>query len=697
MNPRIFISSVSSEFRSIRQQVATVARQLGYETVTMDDWPIGHGELRAWLRKEIDSCEGLIHIPGMAYGAEPEEPGAGGQGIPEEFTRYSYTQYEFLYAQATGKKTWVITPGAKCSRDTPPDRLDYPTESATADPVAYQAERRQLQEKWIAYLTSRNFIRHQPEDDKDLKLIIHTLRDHAEEMRGQFSEWQGFISASIVSFEKRQKTIRNLVIAAIVLLAIAVPLLFFVKKDTSRISAEQKEIRDEVSTGNAALATRMSEMQEALSRIQQQTDPEQDPISSWPKERLEEALASRMGISGENLRKLLAEGKTSVDGLVQAQALLGSGETEAAEGKFDEIIAMEAQAQEEKDKRLFEAYSGKAQIAFDKVDFRSALDFREKAAALLDKETDPLGWADAQADVTFVHLQLAMYAEAEPLLREILRINKQERGTTSTETAAALSKLAQLLHETNRHAEAEPLMRRALEIDEAALGKDHPSVAGDLNNLGQLLRATDRMEEAEKLIRRALEIDEAALGKDHPDVSIRLNNLASLLHATGRFDEAEPLMRRALDIVEAAYGRKHPNVAIRLNNLAILLQDTGRMGEAEPLLRRALDIDEAAYGKDHPAVGTRLNNLALLLQNTGRLSEAEPLMQRQVGIFFLFLAKAGHRHPYTLTAMRNYVYLAVLSGHTTEEIITIIHTEREKAGLPLDAFTEMWAEVMADN
>jgi len=54
MNPRIFISSVTREFGAIRRQVAEVARQLGYDTVTMDDWSLAEGELLAWLRTQIN-------------------------------------------------------------------------------------------------------------------------------------------------------------------------------------------------------------------------------------------------------------------------------------------------------------------------------------------------------------------------------------------------------------------------------------------------------------------------------------------------------------------------------------------------------------------------------------------------------------------------------------------------------------------
>jgi len=233
-------------------------------------------------------------------------------------------------------------------------------------------------------------------------------------------------------------------------------------------------------------------------------------------------------------------------------------------------------------------------------------------------------------------------SEAEPLMREVLRIDHAAYGEDHPNVAIRLNNLATLLQATNRLSEAEPLMREALRIDRAAYGEDHSRVASDLNNLAQLLQATNHLSEAEPLMREALRIDRSAYGEDHPNVAIRLNNLATLLQATNRLSEAEPLMREALRIDRTTYGEDHPRVATDLNNLAQLLQDTNRLSDAEPLMREALRIDLAAYGEDHPDVAIDFNNLARLLQATNRLSEAEPLMREALRID---RAAYGEDHP----------------------------------------------------
>ncbi len=261
-------------------------------------------------------------------------------------------------------------------------------------------------------------------------------------------------------------------------------------------------------------------------------------------------------------------------------------------------------------------------------------------------------------------------AEAEPLMREALEIDRASYGDDHPIVAVRLNNLAQLLQDTDRLTEAERLMRKALEIDRASYGNAHPRVAAMLSNLAGLLRVTDRLAEAEPLLREALEIDRASYGNAHPSVATRLNNLAQLLQDTDRLTEAEPLMREALEIDRASYGNAHPRVATTLNNLAQLLQVTDRIDEAEPLMREALEIDRASYGNAHPSVATMLNNLAQLLQVTKRLTEAEPLMREAVRILQQSEEVSGYRHPYYSEVRENYAGLLRAMGLPEDEIMT---------------------------
>jgi Tetratricopeptide repeat len=182
-------------------------------------------------------------------------------------------------------------------------------------------------------------------------------------------------------------------------------------------------------------------------------------------------------------------------------------------------------------------------------------------------------------------------------------------------TKAAVS-AASVLYDLARYSEAEPLLRDCLRLRESRNGPNSPGVSEVLNNLAQFLMVTKRLAQVEPLMRRALAIDERTYGPDHPDVANRLNNLAGLLEATNRMAEAEPLMRRALAIFERLYGPDNPSVAIRLNNLALLLQATNRKVEAEPLMARAVRIlsrFQQSTGHEHPDLRAVVSNYRQLL------------------------------------------------------------------------------------
>mgnify|MGYP002683341243 CR=1 FL=1 len=71
------MSAVSTELRSARQAVARTVRTLGYDPVSQDDFPTGYGELRQWLREQIDGVRNAALTAGELEAACPLEPGAG--------------------------------------------------------------------------------------------------------------------------------------------------------------------------------------------------------------------------------------------------------------------------------------------------------------------------------------------------------------------------------------------------------------------------------------------------------------------------------------------------------------------------------------------------------------------------------------------------------------------------------------------
>jgi hypothetical protein len=137
-NPPVYISCVSNELGRIRLRVSKILEDKGFTPVFQDIFGTEPGDLRQMLRDKIDACQGLIHIVGHAYGAEPptQDP---------EFGRVSYTQFEFHYALKKKKRIWLLFADHGCTRDRSEDSLDLPHSSSHPNPLDYQAECRNLQ------------------------------------------------------------------------------------------------------------------------------------------------------------------------------------------------------------------------------------------------------------------------------------------------------------------------------------------------------------------------------------------------------------------------------------------------------------------------------------------------------------------------------------------------------------------------
>ncbi len=244
----------------------------------------------------------------------------------------------------------------------------------------------------------------------------------------------------------------------------------------------------------------------------------------------------------------------------------------------------------------------------------------------------------------------ALYAQAESLYRQALRIEEQIQVPDHLDIANVLHRLAEIYKLLGRYEEAEMIYRRALRIREDKLGPDHPEVANVLNNLANIRLQQKKFEEAESLYQRTLRIREQMLGPDHPEMATVLNNLANVYREQGKHEEAESFYMRALHIWERALGPEHARVTVALNNLADLYRIQERYEEAKTLYVRALGIREAALGPNHPDVATVLYNLAELASSQEMSTEAERLYERALRIWKQAL---GPEHPYIEMVQNN--------------------------------------------
>jgi len=245
------------------------------------------------------------------------------------------------------------------------------------------------------------------------------------------------------------------------------------------------------------------------------------------------------------------------------------------------------------------------------------------------------------------------YTDAEPIYREVLALRQEVLGQKHRDTAASLSNLALNLMLQGRRSEAEPLNREALALRTKILGSEHEETVSSLNNLAGNLQLQERYAEAEPLFRQALSIRTKISGKQHPETLIILDNLATILNKLERFEEAEPLHRRAYAASIGILGDKHPNTLVSMGMLASNLKKQRRYDEAEALERRAVRYMIEVMGEAHQTTLAAMGNLGLTLNYRGKATEAEEIYRR---VLTLRAETLGADHPDTLSTQGNLAY-----------------------------------------
>ena len=563
--PRIFLSAVSTELRTARQAVARTVRTLGYDPVSQDDFPTGYGELRQWLREQIDGCEGLIQLVGDAYGAEPPD-------ADPEFGRVSYTQFELLYALRKGKKTWVVLIGDRCSRDRAATQLDLPESTAGLEPAAaqdWQAERTALQQSYRDRLVRENHLRHTANDDTALENIILKLRDELAELRRtdeirQRRLWKAVVAVLIVllmlggggwwATQHLKSTVQEVAVV-----------------DTEKIRAHLLTTIEE---------THRQELAEAESagdwRERQQRREAADAAHAVRRMRVDELATSFAEIEArgnstsvfQELSRILAE-----QGVDEAIAYMAAQKTSILQSVRARAVAARERNRSELEPLLRTAalYEAKAQ----------ATEARALYAEILDIEPD---WPQALHAAFWFHTEqgdrarsYASLADASRDYQEAQRLAQQLTGADpeNTEWQRDLSvshiKIGDVLVAQGDGAGALAAYRKSLAIRETLAGRDPANTdwQRDLsvshNKIGDVLVAQGDGAGALAAYRKDLAIAEALAGRDPANTDWQVD-LAVSYSKLGVHDGLTVTERRAFllrgrkllkELKEA--GRLHPS------------------------------------------------------------------------------------------------------------------------------------------
>ncbi|MBI5385631.1 MAG: DUF4062 domain-containing protein [Verrucomicrobia bacterium] len=131
--PTVFLSAASDDLRDWRDVLHKAFSRAGCMVFTQNNsLGASAGDVMRLLRQHLDKSDFVIHLAGLAYGTEPEQP-----AFPSHPTfRCSYTQFEYYYAHQKGTQVIAFV----CAPNFP--YLPF-TEKAADD--ADRERRRQLQ------------------------------------------------------------------------------------------------------------------------------------------------------------------------------------------------------------------------------------------------------------------------------------------------------------------------------------------------------------------------------------------------------------------------------------------------------------------------------------------------------------------------------------------------------------------------
>ena len=136
---------------------------------------------------------------------------------------------------------------------------------------------------------------------------------------------------------------------------------------------------------------------------------------------------------------------------------------------------------------------------------------------------------------------------------EALRIARQlypkaEFPDGHTDLAASLNNLGRLYQSQRKYADAEPLLKGALDMNKRLFAGDHRSVAASLINVGRLYQSQEKYADAETLYKGALDMNKRLFAGDHRSVALSMSNLGRVSASQGKYADAETLLKDALNM-----------------------------------------------------------------------------------------------------------------------------------------------------
>ena len=248
-------------------------------------------------------------------------------------------------------------------------------------------------------------------------------------------------------------------------------------------------------------------------------------------------------------------------------------------------------------------------------------------------------------------LEAGQVDAAEPIYRELLRLNRETRGNRAPQTIFAAINLARVLAAVGQLEEADRLFVSGLTMAREQFGDRSPDTLSALHDYANLLSQRGELQASADMFSVAVRLRREVLGEGDAGTLSSMANHAFVLEKLGRAEDAEPLASAALRGAVALYGEGHPGTLESLNIYTGVLNALGRLQEAEPFYVEAVRIGRESLGEAHPLTVRAINNYAVLMLDLFRPEEAEPYASEAVR---LSRESLGEAHPITLVARSTY-------------------------------------------
>lgn len=321
-------------------------------------------------------------------------------------------------------------------------------------------------------------------------------------------------------------------------------------------------------------------------------------------------------------------------------------------------------------------------------DFEQAESYYLKDLDIINKTAgrNSTDYAQSISNLGLLYLKMARYARAEQLLKEALKLRK-EQAQNSAKIVEAQNNLAFAYLKLGQLKRAERLYLEAKVMSENLRLEKSTGYAAILSNLGSLAEQNDNYDQAKDYYAKALAVTEKTLGKNHPQYASAINNLALVAQYQGQYDESAKLYLQYLEFTKKQLGNAHPNYATGLINYAQLLERQEKYALAKQTYEEALSIRKRALGPAHPDYNNVIHHLCRVLTVLEEYAKADLLWKEiisnyheQIDEYFPFLSEKERRDFYysIKEELEQFNAYALLRYENAPELLTFVYDNQLK-------------------